>query len=878
MLTLGPIAFLSPWLLTPLAGLPVLWWLLRITPPAPRKINFPAIRLLMGIKEQEETPRHTPWWLLLLRMLIVALIFAGLAQPILNPVARPDAQGPLLLVIDDGWASGPVWPHYEGEWQQMLDAAERTDRPVYLLFTAPPEIKLSEPLRPVDARQLLASHKPLPWPVDRVTALKALEGFAKADVYYFADGVESTGSTALMTRLRDIGAATLYTPTGQRLPQLLLQPETSRDGLKATIRRAGPLPEGSAILRASANDGRLLTRETITLPAGQTDVTATLPLPAEIRNAITRLEIEGERSAGAVLLMDEHWRRHPVGLVAGSGSDQPLLGETFYLDKALQPFADVHKGAIDTLITQGVALLVLADIGGLSAEQQTQLKTWIEAGGVLLRFAGPNLAHNPDPLLPVQLREGERTLGGTLSWGEPQPLKSFMPNTPLAGLIAPADVTVKTQVLAQPEAELSAKTWATLADGTPLVTGEPMGKGWLVLIHTTANTDWSNLALSGVYVDMLRRFLELSSGLSSTDTSGPLLPINTLDGLGQFVPPPATAQPILASEFNPRQLGPTHPPGFYGHEGSMQALNLTGSITRVTSMPAPPTGMSRADENIHGSEIALMPYLIAAALMLFTLDLLIALRLRGLMVLLLLLPLSAQAQEVSQYAAETWLAYVMTGDGAIDSTSEAGLKGLSQTLKQRTSIEPAGVAGVNLESDDISLFPLLYWPVTDSQSIPSPAAITKLNQYLQNGGMIVFDTRDGGSGEQGNYDLERLTGGLDLPPLAPIKPDHVLTRSFYLLQDFPGRLSGGQLWVDANPERRNDNVSGVIVTSNDWASAWAVDRYGQPMNDSGRGGTRQREMALRTGVNLVMYALAGNYKSDQIHMSTILERLGHDRR
>jgi len=871
MLTLGPVAFLSPWMLAPLLGLPVLWWLLRLTPPAPRKIDFPAIRLLMGIKENEETPRHTPWWLLLLRLVIVGLIFTGLAEPILNPSAQLSDKGPLLLVVDDGWASGPVWPRYQGEWQKLMAQAERNERPVRLLFTAPPEVKLSDPLRAVDARQILASHKPSPWPVDRLAARKALQDFKSSDIHYFSDGADSPGSTDLLTTLRNAGNTQLYVPAGGRLPLLLLNPISSREGLKVTIRRAGPLPETTTILRAVANDGRLLARETVQLEAGQTDTVALLSLPAELRNAVTRLDLEGERSVGSVLLIDEHWRRRPVGVVAGSGADQPLLGEAFYLEKALQPFAELHKGGVDSLLTQGVAMLVLADIGGIAPEEQKQLTTWIENGGVLLRFAGPTLANAPDDLLPVKLREGERNLGGALSWSEPQAIKGFTPDTPLAGLAAPADVRIAKQVLAQPDANLIAKTWATLTDGTPLVTGEQRGKGWLVLVHTTANTDWSNLSLSGLYVDMLRRLLQLSSGISATEAAGPLLPVTVLDGFGQFVSPPATAQAIDATAFTPDRLGPLHPPGFYGREGMQMALNLTGFIPRVTSLPPAPAGVILADDTSTAqSETPLMPGLLAAAIMLFTLDMLIALRLRGVLAaLLLLLPLSlpAQAQDAAQYASQTWLAYVVTGDSQIDATSEAGLKVLRQTLTKRTSVEPAGVVPIDLESSDLSFFPLLYWVVTPSQPQPSDAAIIRLNRYLHNGGMVVFDTRDGADGTRANADLLRLTRGLDLPPLAPIKPDHVLTRSFYLLQSFPGAQTSGQLWVDANPERRNDNVSGIIVGSNDYASAWANQ-------SSGSGGQRQREMALRFGVNLVMNALAGNYKSDQVHMNTILERLG----
>ena len=88
MTAFGALAFLSPWWLAALAALPALWWLLRVTPPAPRHVRFPAIRLLLELTPKEETPAHTPWWLLLLRLAIAALVIAALAHPLLNPAAR----------------------------------------------------------------------------------------------------------------------------------------------------------------------------------------------------------------------------------------------------------------------------------------------------------------------------------------------------------------------------------------------------------------------------------------------------------------------------------------------------------------------------------------------------------------------------------------------------------------------------------------------------------------------------------------------------------------------------------------------------------------------------------------------------------------------
>ena len=122
--------------------------------------------------------------------------------------------------------------------------------------------------------------------------------------------------------------------------------------------------------------------------------------------------------------------------------------------------------------------------------------------------------------------------------------------------------------------------------------------------------------------------------------------------------------------------------------------------------------------------------------------------------------------------------------------------------------------------------------------------------------------------------MQALTAGLDIPPLMPLPSDHVLTRSFYLLQDFPGRSAGGEVWIEAREDRRLDGVSSVIVGGNDWAGAWAMDAQGQPLYAVVPGGERQRELAWRFGVNVVMYALTGNYKADQVHVPAILQRIG----
>ena len=213
---------------------------------------------------------------------------------------------------------------------------------------------------------------------------------------------------------------------------------------------------------------------------------------------------------------------------------------------------------------------------------------------MLLRFAGPHLAEQGDNLLPVRLRRGGRTIGGALSWEQPAKLAPFAPESPFAGLAIPADVTVARQVLAEPDLDLANKTWARLADGTPLVTAEKLGKGWTVLVHTTANTEWSNLALSGLFVEMLRRVVGdepgRDGGQRATRCRRSKRSTGSAGCSGRRRPP----RPISGKEIATAMPSPRHPPGFYGAADARRALNLSAAVTELKPIGDLPAGVARA--------------------------------------------------------------------------------------------------------------------------------------------------------------------------------------------------------------------------------------------------------------------------------------------
>src|SRR3954469_12673419 len=638
MLSLGALAFAAPGMLALLLVLPVIYWLLRLIPPLPRLIRFPAIRLLIGLEPSEQTPMKMPWWLLLLRLLLATALILAVARPLLNPQAELPGKGPLLLVIDDGWSSAPGWTTRMAHAERLIQRAERAGRLVALIGTAPAPLDAAAArkgaLRPDETRTMLRAFRPKPWQTDRAATANEIDQLKLdpgAYVVWLSDGLEDAGTGRLTERLQKVGGLQAALPDASHTPLLLLPPAAEGRDLKVTALR--PVADGprKTAVQAADDQGRVVARIELDFAASATKGEGVLPAPPELRNRMTRLDIEAQGGAGSTVLLDERNRRRPVAILGerSAATGQPLLQEVYFLERALDPYVSLSIGDRETVLTRNTAVLLIPDSAAPSSADRDEIAKWFENGGVAVRFAGPNLAAGADTLVPTPLRLGDRSLGGVMSWGQPSALAEFPTNSPFLGIPVPKDVRIQQQVLAEPTPDLADKTWARLADGTPLVTGEKRGKGYLVLIHTTANTNWSNLALSGLFVDMLQRLVLLSRGVAGDGINKALKPWRTLDGFGRLGAPPAGVQmlqPDAQQTFVPK---PTTPPGFYGDENAQVAFNIGDHI----APPAPlvlPSGVA-TDRLSEGGETDLARWCLLAAAILLLLDLLLSLWLRGLM-------------------------------------------------------------------------------------------------------------------------------------------------------------------------------------------------------------------------------------------------------
>lgn len=935
-----PLSFGAPMVLWGLIALPVIWWLLRLTPPRPQTETFPPLRILANVLKKEETPHQSPWWLTLLRLLMAALVIFALATPVLNPQeSAPTGGGPLAIVMDNDWSSAPDWDRRVATAERLIADANERGVPVILSLTAE---RANADIGPFDsdtALERLNAAAPRPVPANRADAYRrtadALAELPGATIAVLSNGLAADGDEeAFETLFSADPAHVVWAEPGRTAMAAVTRAENQPEAFVVTATRGpGDRAPRQLVARASDEQGRSIAETVLTFGAGDAEATAELRVPFELRNDFSSIALDGERHAGGTYVLDENSRRRRIGMIAQSDSDQaqPLLESLYYIRRALGPYADLIEPesadlteSVPALLEQKPAVIVMADVGNLPAEVHEQLAEWVNGGGTLIRFAGPRLAAsgNDAELLPVRLRLGERSLGGTLSWTEPQPVTDFPATGPFSDLPAPRDVTVSRQVLAEPSPDIVERTWASLADGTPLVTGAARGEGTVVLFHVTPEATWSNLPISGSFVEMLRRIVQLSHNQGAVEdggnAEGTLAPYRMISAEGMLVPPSPEAEPLPAGGTPDVTI--VHPPGLYGGEDGVVAHNLLPQDAALAAMarPTAPVAVTEMAYSLDRSRELKGP-LLAAALAFLLLDTLAVLWMGGAfarrrrrrpaaaattaaMALALALPLLAPGQARAQdqkpgdeaaiaAVSVTRIAYVKTGLSALDSVSRAGIEGLSRFMADKTALEPGDPAGVDIATDELAFYPLIYWPVDPDAPMPSDEAIARVDAYMQEGGTVLFDTRDqysAGFSTQGDASpatmrLRAILADLNVPPLEPVPDDHVLTKSFYILPEFPGRYRGSPLWVEASlsaesaegrPVRTGDGVSPIMITANDFAGAWAIDANGDPLLPTVPPDSNQRTYAYRAGVNIMMYMLTGNYKSDQVHVPVLLERLG----
>ncbi len=320
-----PFGFSTPAVLLAMAALPALWLLLRVTPPQPQRIDFPPLKLILDLIPRQETPARTPWWLLLLRLIVAGLVILAMAGPVWNPAKDTAAgKGALVIIVDNGWAAAPDWQQRITAAEDLVRGAARAGRPVAIVAPgeSAPEVQMADAGTGLERLRAL---RPAPHSVDRMAMLVPLQRFLArekaAEIIWISDGVAVEGTGGFAPALKSaIGDNPLTIIAGLvARPLALAGVDNSGAGMSVRVLRAQPNARDAGSIRATDRRGLPLGEAPFEFPAGATETTALMKLPVDLRNDIARLDIAEERTAGAVALVDES-QPPPPGR-AGIGRD-----------------------------------------------------------------------------------------------------------------------------------------------------------------------------------------------------------------------------------------------------------------------------------------------------------------------------------------------------------------------------------------------------------------------------------------------------------------------------------------------------------------------------------------------------------------------------
>ena len=923
-------SFYHPLYLISLLLLPLIYFLIKLTPPQPHVILFPPISILKKLVPAEKTPKNSPLLLLIVRLFLVGAIITALAGPYYQISDKVIINNqPLLIVVDDSWSSAQDWDQRKNFIQNLIHEAELQSVPTYIYAAS--DNNISQFIDYATTRNRIKILNPKPYVPNYSEAINIIREFTKSHenchIVWLAPALAHPDAGEFITSLESDKKKTpnISIYANHNDIKILRNPINQKEAIHIDIENYNQSLNSPIEIIASDFYGNTLFQQHFDQKF-QTKDKILIKAPLELRNKVSHLRINNQHTAGSVALLDDRSRRARIGIFAQSkdNSTQPLLSAYYFLSKALNPFADIvipNSGSItpiDDLLSQNITTLILSDVGLLTEPDEHAVAKFLTDGGSLIRFSGPNLAAKADDLLPVKLRPASRNLGGAISWEKPKKIAQFEHSSPFYEFSIPDDILISRQLLAEPTNDLNDKTWVRLEDGTPLVTADRRGKGLLVFFHISAETSWSNLPISGLFIDMLNK-LSLYSFISDEIKKNDVTEINNssqlslravklLDGFGNFLPGPIDSVPSISLN-NSGFTDSNNLPGFY----------VDGSITRAVQPISKNEILSKLDDIIKNKTINtlddisrydLSSVFLLLSVLLFLIDTLLSTPKSNLSInifkfpklilfITILLAPNDEAYATSSPSDQlpskemisiltSRLAYVLNGDNNIDATAYDGLKHLTNELRARTSYEPGDPIGLDLNKDDLSLYPLIYWPIYASMPQPNEKVIQKLATFMRFGGTVIFDTRNGDAysnviGEsQESLWLRLLLQQLDVPVVEQVPRDHVITKTYYLINKIQGSSEPCDSWVektfmDVADEQRNnviqstDNVSSLIITSCNLASAWS--RFSRENNFSSNKDTHNLELAMRSGINIVMYTLTGNYKSDQVHKRRIIERL-----
>ena len=886
----------------PLLGLiilPIIFFIIRFYPPVPKEKEYSSFFLLKDIVRQNSSKTKFPLWLLIFRLLLCLLVILFFSDPYLTIGKQTGNYKNYTIIADNGWSIANNWKNYKNIIKEISIEAENKKKEIHFYFSLSENIIEPTILKSHnEVLEFIKKNPPLVQQTDRKNVIKILKKnnyFNSSKVFFIFSNFDSRSikeQTQTLKLIKENNPAIEIINPVKKIT-FLEKVNINKERLELTIKRKGIYINNDFVIQIFGNSGEVLFKKKYTYNSNIDEYKITETFPIEIINQFFKIKILNENHAGAYFYLDDYTKRVSVGVIAEDESliEKPLLSPVYYLKKSLNQNHTSYIASIKKILDKKISVIFLPSNKRLLKADQNRLKKWIKEGGVLVRFSDKNIIKQKDLYFDGKnYFQSLRNIAKDFSIQNKLSISSFTKNTLLSNLKVPKDLIFEKQLILD-NYESDIIVLASLEDQSPLITMKNVGYGKVILFHITSNNEWSNLPLSSLFKDIISKLL-LVPKVEKNLYSEEMIIKSKIDSFGELTNPLKNYYYVNNLIEEKKYPSFKNPAGIYENENLSIALNLSGNLSTQSFF-------SNIDErisiknNYEKSIFKLKNFILILIFIMFFADMLINIILKNNILFLnffkksksfsflfvfSIILCSQNKIEASENYNKIFLAYIKTENNILNQIALSGLTNLKDFLIERTSISPQGVKEIDIVSDKIFFYPFIYWQITKNIPNLEEKTIKKIKNYFNSGGIILFDiiylSKSYNNVDKNTLeDIEALFSELGIEDLQQITKNHTLSKSYYLLKKFPGRFDNKLFLVNTDNLDDNDGVSSVIVGLNNWVGAWAKDENNYPLYQVIPGGDRQRELSFRFGINLIMYSLTGNYKSDQVHSKSILERL-----
>lgn len=896
------ISFVYPYSLILLIFLPFLIRFLITSPLLPKLKKFPSIIFLANYKSIDQKSAKLNYPIIILRLLIILFLIFAFSNPIFSSGNTKKSSD--LIIIDNGWTSGTIWNVRKQKIIELLSAKEIKNQEFFLLTTtelANEKLSNYNSKNFAEAINFVKSIKPLSWSPNYKNVKRSVEdridSFDK--VYWFTEKTINTEKSNLLNFLKNYNLTIVASSENEIPPVLKVFPENDTTYKIEIHHYKKKFTKGT--INCFDEEQRLIFRQKFEQKIVENEDTFTtkfeLKLPYQIKDKIFYFQLDDINSVSTKFFLNRLRQKKVIGIVNDKKNEVDFQRGSYYTRKGVEKNNVIIEEGLSKLLTKSVSSIFIDDSNSTNNIKEQTL-SWIKSGGIMIKYGGPNLlstfADNPNNIFlnKLSLSKIETTLDSKLSLKKNLKIKEETDEEEFFfGIKIPNEIVVKKYI----QLDISYLTndvevLLRLENGAPIISSSKVGSGRIIFFHIPVNNLWSNFPLSYSFIEIIQRIINLSKGIDEKKERI-FQPYLSLDAIGNFLP--ASAQVLSVNNFKPSNsivLNYNQPPGIYKDYDGFIAVNFGNNFSNSYKFKNLGSNLN-FEELITDKSISLRPILLTLAILFFLIDTLITLYLRGLIrfdyllrifpkvfmiIFITLISKTIIAKDISKdKISETKIGYILTNNSLIDENSRNGLMQISKFVSKKTASILNKPEGINLQNQELFYYPLIYWPLINTNIKLSSEESKKINSFLKDGGLLLVDCKLNFS----TFDLDNCLAKFkdlvkisELSKFSKLGKNHGIAKSFYLIENFPG-VENNEVFFSKVDSQFNDNAASVVLSNNNWSNAWAKDsneNFIFPLLDNSE---NQRITSIRFGINLVIYALTGNYKADQIHVPEILKRL-----